>query len=386
MTREVVEARLGSVDDEFVATCHEATGGDPLYLRELLREVESAGVAPTAANAGRAADAAPRHLARLVNERMARLPAAASRVAAAVAVRGTAVWVRTAAALAGLDVKTAGQAADALAAAGVFAPGLPLDFSHPIVRNALYAELPAYARASEHGRAARLLAGDGAPDHAVAAHLLLSELAHDERVVERLRAAAWSARGRGATEQEVDDLRRAVTEPPADRDGAEALLELADAELRMADIGVAEVNARAALSAARDPETHGRAVLLLGRTLTIRGPRLEVVDLLESALAAQPDPHSDVALALAAELLSALCLEPTTRPRGLARVDESAARVNSGSRPAERRCWRTSPRRASSPAAGRRRRSYSAGARSPGARCAPGRARSHRGSSWRSTR
>ena len=133
-TREVVEARLGSADDEFVATCHEATGGNPLYLRELLREVESAGVAPTAANAGRAADAAPRHLARLVNERIARLPAAASRVAAAVAVLGTAVLVRTAAALAGLDVKTAGQAADALAAAGVFAPGLPLDFSHPIVR------------------------------------------------------------------------------------------------------------------------------------------------------------------------------------------------------------------------------------------------------------
>ena len=51
-TREVVRSRLGpEADDAFCASCHEATGGKPLLLRQLLTALESDRVSPVAMHA-----------------------------------------------------------------------------------------------------------------------------------------------------------------------------------------------------------------------------------------------------------------------------------------------------------------------------------------------
>ena len=56
---------------------------------------------------------------------------------------GDAIEPGQAGALAGLERGTAAEAADALVAAGVLEHGRPLRFIHPLVRNAVYADLVA---------------------------------------------------------------------------------------------------------------------------------------------------------------------------------------------------------------------------------------------------
>ena len=82
-------------------------------------------------------------------------------------------------------------------AAGILEPGRPLAFAHPIVRAAVYGELPSAERAAGHRRAAELLDAEPAAAERAAEHLLATEPAGDAWVVERLAAAA-RARPRGA--------------------------------------------------------------------------------------------------------------------------------------------------------------------------------------------
>ena len=89
-------------------------------------------------------------------------------------------------------------------------PGRPLEFVHPVVRAAVYADIPAAARALGHRRAGRLLALEQAPPERVAAHLLASEPEADTWTVDTLRRAAQQALGRGAPESAILYLQRAL--------------------------------------------------------------------------------------------------------------------------------------------------------------------------------
>ena len=70
---------------------------------------------------------------------------------------------RVAAALAGLTMEEAAAAASALARAEILDPHPPAAFVHPLVRDAIYHELPFAERVMRHARAAALLAEHGAP-------------------------------------------------------------------------------------------------------------------------------------------------------------------------------------------------------------------------------
>ena len=99
---QLIEARLGrAADRTFADACHVATGGNPLLLTELLRAVESEGIAPEARNAGAVEDLGPRAVRRAVLVRLARLPAEAVAVAEAVAMLGEGPEVRHIAQLVG---------------------------------------------------------------------------------------------------------------------------------------------------------------------------------------------------------------------------------------------------------------------------------------------
>ena len=161
--------------------------------------------------------------------RLARLPPDATALARALAVLETAETAQ-AGALAGLGPAAAGAAADALAAVGIVGGRRPLAFAHPMMREALYAELSPAERAQAHGESARLLHAAGAPPERVAEHLLSAEPAADPWAVERLAEAARAAAARGAPESAALLLRRALAEPPPEAQAFRLLVECGVAE------------------------------------------------------------------------------------------------------------------------------------------------------------
>ena len=101
-----------------------------------------------------------------------------------------------------------------------------LRFAHPIVRQAVYEQLPRAARSAGHARVSRLLASEDAQPGRVAAHLLETEPCGDEWACARLRDAARDALGHGAPDTAITCLRRALDEPPSALARPAVLLEL----------------------------------------------------------------------------------------------------------------------------------------------------------------
>ncbi len=144
-------SELGDADDDFALRCHEATAGNPLLVRELLRAAREDALSPTRESATRLETLAAQRLGDRVVRRLARLSAEARELAGAVAVLGAGdLW--HAAALAGLDNRQAEAAADELHAAGILARERPLRFVHPLLGTAVEADLSPARRASAHRR------------------------------------------------------------------------------------------------------------------------------------------------------------------------------------------------------------------------------------------
>jgi AAA ATPase domain len=76
------------VAPEFARACHDATRGNPFYLRELIHALRADGIDPTAAQVSRVAGQGPASVARSVLTRIAGLSPAAVSVARALAVLG----------------------------------------------------------------------------------------------------------------------------------------------------------------------------------------------------------------------------------------------------------------------------------------------------------
>lgn len=259
----LVRARLGArADEELCRSCHEATGGNPFYLLELAAALRSESSRPTAALADRVRELGAGAVGRSVLIRLARLGAECERLAQVVAVLGPGCPLRHAAALAGFERQRAEAAADALRAEGLFAAGRLLAFVHPIVSEALLAELPPSRLAALHGQAAGLLAADGARADQVAAHLVSAEPYGEEWVVDALRAAAHDALARGDPDTAVLYLRRALDEPPPAGLRLEVLTELGRAE-RTLPAAQAFPALREAYGLTRDPQRRAEIALEL---------------------------------------------------------------------------------------------------------------------------
>jgi predicted ATPase len=160
-------------DQRFCAACHEATGGNPLFIRALLDTLVAEGVAPTAKASARVHEVGPEPVARSVRLRLSRLPAEATTLAGAVAILGDGAEPAHAAVLAGLEDEVALHTATLLARADILRAQPLLEFVHPVVRAGIYDEISPGERIAEHRRAAELLAEAGAEPERVAAHLLL---------------------------------------------------------------------------------------------------------------------------------------------------------------------------------------------------------------------
>ena len=299
---EMIGESLGPPAPELAAACHAATHGNPFMLRELLGALAADGIDPGADAAEHVAGLGPATVARATFLRLARLPAGADALARAVAILGIDAELRHAAALAGLDLRTAALTVDALVAARILAPGGPLDFVHPIVRTAVYADLPAGELAVAHRDAAHILAGEGADVTRVAAHLLSTEPSGDREVVATLRRAAREALLSGATAAAIAWLRRAVQEPPPTSLRADILFELGAAERRAGD-SAATAHLAAAASEAPEARLRTEALCELGRACVLAGNMAESISALERAIDAARDDLPSRAREIEAELI-----------------------------------------------------------------------------------
>src|SRR6516164_2737181 len=195
----MVRAAAGSgASDELCAAVYAASGGNPLYLTELLRAAELSGRPLAALEPAELLAGGLEAIARQVITRVQGLGPGALGLAQALAVLGDGCELRHAAVIAGVQTAAADRLAAGLARAEVLAAGDRPRFVHPVIRDALEASLDSGGKDRAHRCAARLLHADAAPPGQVAAHLVQVRPAGDGWVLARLREAAQSAMDSGA--------------------------------------------------------------------------------------------------------------------------------------------------------------------------------------------
>ena len=296
----LIERRLGSAPDgAFAAACHDATGGNPLLLDELLKGLASEGVEPRTDRVGVVRDLGPRAVSRAVLLRLARLSDAEVAVARALAVLGEGAEVAEVAALTGLDEATVAQATGELMRVEILRREQPLGFVHPLVRDAVYDDLPPAQRELEHNRAAQALREAGAPPERVAAHLLLVPPIGAEWAAELLVEAARAAAEKGGAENAVAYLQRALEEPLSAARRTATLYELGQREMDVSGLD-AVPHLRAAYEGLEDPEEKGWAGYALARTLMFTRSEEEAAELARRAAAELPPGFEELARALEA--------------------------------------------------------------------------------------
>jgi len=160
----------GPLTDRAAARLHGHTGGNPLHLRALLRELRLADL--------EALDRplpAPRSFALLVINDLAGASTSARRVASAAAVLGDQASVSDILALAEIDRANAPDAFEELTRVGILrfpAGETQVRFVHPLVRAAIYDDLGPGMRCQLHERAAHLMSGLPALRHRVSAAIV----------------------------------------------------------------------------------------------------------------------------------------------------------------------------------------------------------------------
>ncbi|MFJ9778857.1 AAA family ATPase [Amycolatopsis sp. NPDC101161] len=257
---ELVAKLAGGKPGDRLERLADGAAGNPLYLTELLDaltrgtclDVDEAGIAEL--TGGPIPDSLPEAIA----DRLGFLSEPTRTVLRTAALLGVGFSVADLTVVADAELAALLPALDEARAAGVLmTAGDDLAFRHPLIRQALYDELPPGVRVVWHRAAARALAEAGAPVERVARQLLpsVADPAPGEPVpgwvVGWLREAATPLIGQ-APEVAVALLRRAVR----DGDSAAGVLScrLAEALYRVGDFADAERVATRALPRTADPE------------------------------------------------------------------------------------------------------------------------------------
>jgi DNA-binding CsgD family transcriptional regulator/tetratricopeptide (TPR) repeat protein len=292
----------GGASDELCAAVWAATGGNPLYLAELLRAVEGDGRPLAELDPDELLVGGREAVAQRVLVRVRGLDPRALGLAQALGVLGEGCELRHAAAIAGVDIANAVRLAAGLVRVEVLAADGPPRFIHPVVRDALEASLGSDERDATHRSAARLLHADGAPAGQVAAHLVGVRPAGDRWVLTRLREAAQIAADSGAPQAAAGLLGRALAEPPPLAERVQVLREAARAEASAGRESACTLLEQA-LPLAADPRERAAIALEVAEAYAALFRWVDAVDVIERALAELGDTDEALAARLEGELV-----------------------------------------------------------------------------------
>jgi DNA-binding CsgD family transcriptional regulator len=299
----IVRATLGpSATDALCAAVWATSGGNPLYLAELLRAAQLqdrplAELDPAELLAGGREGVARRVLAGVRGLHPDALP-----MAQALAVLGDGCELRHAAAIAGVEASAAISLAAELVRREVLAADDPPRFIHPVVRDAVEGSLGSDGRDALHRAAARTLDAEGVCPGQVAAHLVGVRPLGDDWVADRLREAAREAMRGGAPGAAAGLLGRALSEPPPHEKRVDVLREAARAEAG-AGRETACMQLEEALGLASDPRERAEIGLEVAEAYAALFRWVEAVDVIECALAELGEADCALAARLQGELV-----------------------------------------------------------------------------------
>ena len=261
---DLVAVLAGGKPDSNLLRLAGGAAGNPLYVTELVAAL-ARGSSLTITEAGAAelaSGSAPSSLSAAIADRLGFVAGPTREVLKAAALLGMEFAVPDLAIVLGRSVADLVPAVDEACAAGVLAEsGNGLGFRHPLIRAALYDDIPAPVRAAWHHDAGRALAEAGAPADRVARQLLRAVDGLDgttEPVAEWM--LDWLARTADllvgqAPGVAAELLARAVANSPADSAQHGWLASrLADALYRIGDRVRAEQVVTRALDQAAAPE------------------------------------------------------------------------------------------------------------------------------------
>ena len=332
-----------------VATLAGETAGNPLFVSEMVRLLVQEGRLAAWPAVGERGAAAPLPLPQTVREvigrRLDRLAPACSEALTVAAVIGREFGVDglaragdwSAGALLGLLEEA--ETARVLEAV----PGVPgrYRFSHALIRETLYEELPSARRARLHAQVGTALEAGYGPD----AEPHVAELAHHftqaapagegEKAVAYSRRAGDRARARLAYEEAAAHYDRALhaleaQHPADDRLRSELLLALGDAQRLTGELHASKESFRRAAVLARQcsaTDLLAHAALGYGAVFETGTVDAELVRLLEEALDALDETESALRVRLRARLATALYYTPARdRMESLSREAMAMAR------------------------------------------------------------
>jgi DNA-binding CsgD family transcriptional regulator len=332
---ELVRGQLnGGAEESFCWAVSELSGGNPLFVRELLAAAREERLPARAGSVPVLQRIAPQAVGSSVLARLGRLDAESVVLARAVAVLGARAAVMSAARLAGMDTEVAELAADRLAAAQILAPVRPLEFFHPLIGAAVLENIAPGARRVAHRHAAELLEceAEGSLPR-VAAHLLACGPAGDRWVVQRLADAAREALERGAPDVAASYARRALAEPPETAERAALWLLLGTAEWRAGQPDAIAHLEQALAAAGSDHRTLVLASGQLGRAYYVTDHSDRAVEVLELALAAVGDTDTRLGLRLEAAAAMAGMTDERTAQAAIRRAEGLHRRLRTLSDP-----------------------------------------------------
>jgi len=263
---DLVAALAGGQPDDNLLRLAEGAAGNPLYVTELVAALARSS-SLTITNAGAAelvSGSAPGSLSAAIADRLGFVTVPVHEVLRAAALLGVDFAVPDLAAVLGRSVPDLIPAVDEACAAGVLTESGPgLGFRHPLIRAALYDEMPTPIRAAWHRDAGRALAAAGAAADRVARQLLWAVGGSgpggatepmDEWMLDWLARTADTLVGQ-APGVAAELLTRAVASSPAGSAQHDWLAcRLADALYRTGDIPSAEQVVTYALEHVTEPD------------------------------------------------------------------------------------------------------------------------------------
>ncbi|MGE0550530.1 MAG: AAA family ATPase [Kofleriaceae bacterium] len=315
----IVNEVTGRDDDAAARMIHEASDGNPLFVRELLKLLAARSSGPVDVPAGVRA---------VIRERLALLSPATVALLQAAAVVGRTFAVTLAAEVAGVTTAALEEAIDEAVAADVVirAEAGCYRFSHALVAETLAGELPVAVRTRSHRRAAETLARHHADDPLAP----FGEIAHHWRAagaecapqaIAAARRAAEAAEARVAFadaavlyEHALEAL--AIAQPGSTLERAELLLRQGQAYVRGGDRARAQPPCVAASELARglrNGELFARAALALGADVAVGQVDRVMIRMLEEALTLLPPGDDPWRAQVMARLAAAR--QPARNPR-----------------------------------------------------------------------